>query len=286
MKKNNISVIVNTLNESKNIRNCLESVKWADEIVLVDMYSDDNTIEIAREYTNKIFFHERVGYADPARQFALEQVSNEWVLMIDADEMVTRKLANKLLSISSEGKYDAIWVPRENYFFGKRIINTGWGALKDKQMRFFRKNAIRYTDKIHDFVNIEKKSMVYTISDASYSIIHFNYIDIEHFIDKLNRYTTIEAKHKFNSKTKESLFRSLMGMVLEFIKRYFWCKGYKDGYEGVYLSLFMSFYRLVSDAKFHLMKKYGAEDARNEIFTEYNKKAVEIIEDYNKNTIK
>lgn len=285
MKKNNISVIINTLNESKNIRNCLESVKWADEIVLVDMYSDDNTIEIAREYTDKIFFHKRIGYADPARQFALEQVSNEWVLMIDADEMVTRELANKLLSISLEGRLDAIWVPRENYFFGKKIINTGWGALKDKQMRFFRKNAIRYTEKIHDFVNIEKNAIVYTISDPSYSIIHFNYVDIEHFIDKLNRYTTIEAKHKYNSNVRESLLKSLIGMVFEFIKRYFLYKGYKDGFEGFYLSLFMSFYKLASDAKFHLMKKYNVENTKDAISTEYNKKAAEIIDKY-KNTMK
>ena len=89
MTKNvEISILIHTLNEERNIRNCLETVKWADEIIIIDMYSDDRTVEITKEYTDKIFYHERMGYADPARQFGLEKATHEWVLQVDADELV------------------------------------------------------------------------------------------------------------------------------------------------------------------------------------------------------
>ena len=84
-----ISVLINTFNEEGNIRNCIESVKWADEIIVVDMYSIDNTISIAKEYPHvKIFYFENCGYADPAREYAFQQATNEWVLVLDADEMI------------------------------------------------------------------------------------------------------------------------------------------------------------------------------------------------------
>ncbi len=87
-----ISVLINTFNEERNIKNCLESVSWADEIIIVDMYSDDKTVDIAKNYTDKIYYFERMGYADPARQFALKKATHEWVLIVDADEMVPLEL--------------------------------------------------------------------------------------------------------------------------------------------------------------------------------------------------
>ena len=87
-----ISVSINTFNEERNIKNCLESVKWADEIVIVDMYSTDKTVKIAKEYTDKIFYFENLGYADPAREFARNKTTNEWILDIDADEVDSKKI--------------------------------------------------------------------------------------------------------------------------------------------------------------------------------------------------
>jgi len=149
MDKLPVSVLVHTLNEEKNIRNCLETVKWADEIIIVDMYSDDKTTEIASEYTDKIFYHERMGYADPARQFGLEKASNEWILILDADELVPLKLKKRLETIIEEDLGDIISIPRNNYFFGKVMRHTGWGPLQDTLHRFSRKNTflspIKYT---------------------------------------------------------------------------------------------------------------------------------------------
>ena len=100
MKKLPVSVLIHTLNEERNIRNCLETVIWAEEIIVVDMYSDDKTVEIAREYTDKIFYFERVGYVEPARKFALERATKPWILVVDADELVPRKLYEKLKEVT------------------------------------------------------------------------------------------------------------------------------------------------------------------------------------------
>src|SRR5437870_2321022 len=110
-----ISVFFNTLNEAQRIRLSLESVKWANEIVVVDMHSDDTTTAIAREYTDKVFSFERMGYCEPARKFAAEQTTGDWILNLDADELVTVGLKKELLKIVKEDQYDAVYIPRKNY---------------------------------------------------------------------------------------------------------------------------------------------------------------------------
>jgi len=125
MKKLSVSVLIHTLNEERNIRNCLETVIWAEEIIVVDMYSDDKTVEIAREYTDKIFYFERVGYADPARKFALERATKPWILVVDADELVPRRLYEELKNIIEKDLADVVYIPRNNYFFGEILKGTG-----------------------------------------------------------------------------------------------------------------------------------------------------------------
>ena len=123
-----ISVVINTFNEEKNIKGCLESVKWVDEIVVVDMYSDDRTVQIVQDYTDKIFMHKRVGHVEPARNFAISKATGDWVLVLDADERVPRSLATKLKQIVRENPHgvSAVSFPRKNVFFNKWIRHTGW----------------------------------------------------------------------------------------------------------------------------------------------------------------
>ena len=166
MKKFSISVVINTYNEEKNIRYCLESVKWADEIIIVDMYSTDKTIEIAKKYTDKIYFHERVGYAEPARQFAVELASNNWIFVIDADEIVTKPLRDKIIEIVESNNYDVVYVPRINYIFGKPInknmfLNPYIMSKGSLIPRLFKKGYVHFNSKIHDFCEIQKDARIY-----------------------------------------------------------------------------------------------------------------------------
>lgn len=281
MNKIPISVLINTFNEEKNIKNCLECVKWADEIIIVDMYSDDRTVEIAKNYTEKIFFFQKMGYADPARQFALEKASNDWILVVDADELIPLNLKNKLVSILKNDNADVIFVPRKNYFFGHLMEGAKWGSLQDRIPRFFKKECVSFSDQIHDFFRIKDNSRIYYIDNPEEGVIHFNYVDMTNFIDKLNRYTTIEAKLMFQNKKELSLIRLISSALLEFSRRMITSKGYKDGYLGISLSLTMVFYRLITFTKFKLMKKYETIDVTQKVEENYQELAHDVIFEYN-----
>lgn len=276
-----ISVLINTLNEEGNIKNCLESVKWADEIILVDMYSEDRTVEIAKEYTEKIYYHDRMGYVEPARKFALDKASNQWVLVIDADEMVPLALRNKLYEIMSSDKYDAVLIPHRNYFFGYPMSGTGWGPLQDMHIRFFRKDTVRFSNRIHAFIELSPGARLYKIKEEELSFIHFNYIDVEHFLEKLNRYTTIEAKNAVSA--GESFFwpRFFYSVLKEFGVRYIVNKGYRDGLQGFVLAFLMSAYRVAAGYKHFLLQKHNTTDRINsDVMRQYQKIAEEILQEY------
>lgn len=280
MDKKPVSVLIHTLNEEKNIRNCLETVKWADEIIVVDMNSEDKTVEIAKEYTDKIFLFERLGYADPARQFSLKKASNKWVLSVDADELVPKKLRDRLFNILDEDVADVVYVFHNNYFFGHLMKWTGWGALQDFHVRFFKRDFLNYTDDIHDFIKIKDGAREYKLENPEEGFIHFNYIDVEHFIEKMNRYTTIEAKRLFDAGediNSKQLLRRVLG---EFKFRYIDLKGYKEGFRGFSLSMLMGMYRLVTYVKLKLMKEHDSKNPREKIVEKYNEVARETIKKY------
>nr|WP_319372585.1 glycosyltransferase family 2 protein [uncultured Methanobacterium sp.] len=281
-----ISILINTLNEEKNIESCLESVKWADEIVIVDMYSDDKTVEIARNYTDKIFFYERMGYADPARQFALEKASCEWILVVDADEIVPLKLRDKLMEIMKKDMGDVIYVPHNNYFIGKQIFNIGWGPLDDFHPRFFKKKFVSFGDEIHEFFRINEDARSYSIDDPEAGFIHFSYIDFEHYIDKaLNGYTSIEARNVFQGKKQRdelgnNVPKILFTLFRGFFDSYVRDKGYKDGFRGFCICALSNIYRLVVHMKVTLMEEYDSDDPRKEILAEYDNIKKNILLEY------
>lgn len=274
-----ISVLINTFNEERNIRNCLESVKWADEIVIVDMYSDDKTVDIAREYTENIFFFERMGYADPARQFALEKASHDWILVVDADELVPLKLKNRLMEIAENDQCDVVYIPRNNYFSGKLINGMGWG--KDTQSRFFKKGYLNFGEKIHDFFNINEKARIYHIKDREEGFIHLTYLDIEQYLDRMNKYSTIEANNIFEGKKeRSSLFKNLLLIFARTIKELILFKFNKDGFRGLSIGILSINYDLNAYIKLKLMEEYKSKETRQKVTDIYQKIVDETINDY------
>src|SRR5574344_294047 len=142
-----ISVVINTLNAERLLETCLESVKDADEILICDMHSEDKTIEIAKNFGCKIVYHERTGIVEPARNWAMEQASGDWILVLDADELVTPQLWQYLREYANNPKKDyyACWIPRHTAMDGK-ILNS-WFQAGCK--RFWRKGNCTYSDQIH-----------------------------------------------------------------------------------------------------------------------------------------
>jgi len=274
-----ISVVINTLNEEKNLPNALRSLQpWIDEIIIVDMHSEDRTVEIAREFGAKVFFHERLDFADPARAFALEQASGDWVLVLDADEVIPFPLSRALMSIASTGKGDVVLVHLLNYWFGDPLMHTNTGPFQTRQLRFFRRHHVRATSTIHNYLHLIPGSRVLEIKyEPGLAIVHFAYFDSRDFIEKLNRYTNIEARQAFEKGERITPAGALLRAAKEFAARYIKGQGFQDGWRGFYISLFYTFYRIVAAAKLHELTAFGS---REQVEARYQQEAEEILKAY------
>lgn len=277
-----ISVVINTLNEEKNIQYALRSVAtWCDEIIVVDMYSDDQTAEIAKEFGAKVYYHERMGYADPARNYAISKATGDWILILDADEIIPQPLSQKLIEIANNNKADVVQIPRLNYLLGAPIMHTCWGPNQDKHYRFFRKGFLNVSSEIHNYLHpVDKARIIELQYQQGFAFIHFNYINSKHFIEKMNRYTTIEAKELMQQGENGSIVKAIAIAIKEFLVRYVKNYGILDGWRGFYLSSFMAFYRLATYAKLKELRDVGTPE---EIEKKYNQEAERVLSEYGMN---
>ena len=251
-----LSVILATYNEEKNIKDCLESVKWADEIVIVDGSSVDKTVEIAKKYTNKIFVRENPLMFHINKQIAIEKATGEWILYLDADERVAKELKEEILSTLKKPAFTGYWIPRRNIIFGKWIKHAGW--YPDFQLRLF-KNGKAYLPckSVHEQPVLKGKAG-YLKTD----LIHFNYRTVAQFVRKLNELYTENDKNVFLAQGKKvSPLDAIRFPKNEFLKRFFREEGYKDGLHGLVLSLLQSFSALVLFAKLWEEQGFKEEQA-------------------------
>lgn len=251
-----LSVIIITKNEEKNIVDCLESVKWADEIIIVDAFSSDSTIEIARKYTDKVFQKEWIGFADQ-KSYALKLASNEWVLSLDADERVSESLRIKLLSMLSDlselNKFSGFKIKRDNYFLGKKINSCGWN--KDFQLRFFKKSVTRLTNRlVHEGFEVSGE-----IGSIKEPILHLSYKSINETIEKINHYSSLEALEK-SSKLKVNFFTIIFFPALYFIQHFLFRYGFIDGMYGFLVSLFHAWTKLLVQLKIWELQRKTYEE--------------------------
>jgi len=251
----NISCVIHTYNSEKYLEQCLESVSWVDEIIIIDMYSNDNTLKIAKQYKCKIFMHENVGYADPARSFGLEKCSKKWILSLDSDEIIMPKLKDCLIKNAYENTFDVIKISFRNFFFGKELKGSGWSYKQQVHPRFFKNGFINYTSEIHNFIKISKEARIGEIINKEKSILHYNYDSVYQFINKINRYTEYEIYSKNINYYKKPLLKIMYHFLREIIGRFIYMHGYRDGWIGLYLALGMAFYRASAVAKANLPKE-------------------------------
>lgn len=271
-----ISAVINTLNEESNIAMCLEALMWCDEIIVVDMKSEDRTKEIAANYTDKIYEFDKVGYVEPARKVAVEKATGDWILIVDADELVSITLSKELLKIASNDTADIVFIPFKTYILGAWIKHTGWWP--EYHPRFFKRGCVEFSDRIHsDFVLKEGIRRFYLHTDVENAIEHFAYRDLSHFIEKLNRYTTVEASHLYETGIRFSYFKMITAGVNEFITRFLRLRGYKDGHRGLFLSLIMMMYRVIVCMKLWEM----AENGTTTVSDRYNQMKTSLIKEHN-----
>jgi O-antigen biosynthesis protein len=235
-----ISVVVNTKNEEKYLDNCLRSVSCADEIIVVDMQSTDATVSIAKKYTDLVYACDNFNYVEPVRNQSISYATGDWIFILDADEVVPEHLfANIYNIVSKNASVSLIAIPRKNYIGEHLIVNSGWGL--DYQPRLFKRGKITWTKLIHTWPEVDG-DILYLDPSEEFYIQHYNYVDLSDFVERLNRYTDIEANN-FDSATLNSDWKNIFQLSLdEFKSRY---TPQEDGLYSLSLAGCMSFYKFI-----------------------------------------
>lgn len=228
---NKITATIITFNEQANIERCLKSILWVDEIVVVDSYSSDNTIEICKKYNCKIIQAEWMGFGK-TKKFAVDSASHDWILSIDSDEEVTEQLKDKIQQTLAAPEYYGFKIKRRSHYLGKEIKHCGWD--RDYPLRLFNRQFANFNDKeVHESVILNgKKGRIHE------SFLHYTYPTISSHINKINRYTELAA---LDGEKKYSLLTSLLFGINKFLKMYLLQKGFLDGKYGFLLCVNSAF---------------------------------------------
>lgn len=237
-----VSVAIVTKNEERNIRKALESVRDFAEIVVIDSFSEDNTVAICREYTGQVFQQEWKGFARQ-KQDAIDRCSGEWVLLLDADECVTPELKAEIASCIMRSDHAAYQVPRRNYFLGKWIRHSGWAP--DYITRLFRKNAGGIEPReVHEKIVVQG-----SVGICSGSLEHYTYHTLSDYVRKMELYSTLSARELVKSGKRASFASLVFSPLFVFIKMLLLKQGFRDGRHGFLLAVLYAMQSFLKYAK-------------------------------------
>jgi len=248
-------VVILTKNEARHLRECIQSVAWADGVLVSDSYSDDGTVDISRELGAAVTQHAFVNFA-AQRNIALEDaraLGAEWIFFIDADERATPALGAEMRRVVQEETAAGWWVPRYNYIMGHKMRGGGW--YPDHQLRLLRTDRARYdpTREVHEIVILD--------GDAGYlqeHLIHYNYDTLGQFRVKQNRYLEFEAKILDEQGIHPRPWTYVTMPLREFWRRYVSLKGYRDGWVGLLLCGLMGWYMFRTYLRLARLRRRGA----------------------------
>lgn len=237
-----ITGVVLAKNEEENIEKCLESLRWCDELVVIDDNSTDKTVEIAKKCGATVFAHDLDDDFAGARNFALSQAKGEWVLFVDADEVVSKDLAKEIREIIQNSLLDGAYVKRVDHVFGKTLKygETGNSWL----LRLGRKDAGSWTGTVHEKWNIQNN-----ITDLQNPLLHYPHKNLSEFLKKINFYTTLRAKELYDQKARAGFFSIIFYTKAKFFQNYIIKLGILDGMPGLIHAFCMSFHSFLVRGK-------------------------------------
>ena len=231
IKKMDISVVIITYNEEKRLEAALKSVvDIASEIVVVDRFSDDDTVKVAKKYTDLVFQRKWTNFSDQ-KNFGNSKTSFPWVLSLDADERVSPELREEILQLK-EGEPDCsgFSMPRQTYYLGRWIRHGGW--YPDRKLRLFQKSKARWKGEyVHETLVIEGK-----VNNLKGSLHHFTYRNIRDHLERINTFSDLGAQKLYAQKKKCHWYHLALVPFLNFLKSYFWRAGFLDGFAGFVVS--------------------------------------------------
>lgn len=257
-----ISAFIICCDEEEFIADCLKSVSFCDEVLVVDSFSKDRTVEIAREHGARVIQREWPGYREQKR-FALAQTTHEWVLNLDADERVSPELRDNILARLSapaieNGGPIGYEVNRLVYYLGRWWRRGGW--YPEYRLRFFRKSQVTWGG-----IDPHEKPIPHGATQRlAGDIFHYTYRDMNDQVDRLNKFSTLAAKERFELGEQPSLIKMLVNPWVRFCKFYFVKRGYLEGMAGFIIAVLEGYYTFMKYAKlweFH----HSAQKARNEV---------------------
>jgi glycosyltransferase involved in cell wall biosynthesis len=246
-----VSVTIITKNEALNIRQCLEGVRWADEIIVVDNGSGDDTREICQSFGARVFAEDWKGFARQ-KNSAIEKTRNEWVLSLDADERIPPELRREIETIlKGTPSCEGYRIARRNFFLGRWIRRCGW--YPDYNLRLFRKNKGRFEERaVHEKVIVEGR-----VGDLKNPMEHHTYRSLSDFMERLERYSSLAAQEMQKEGRVFRLRDILLRPPVTFLQMYFLRAGFLEGYYGFLLSVLYSFYTLLKYSRLREIQEKG-----------------------------
>ncbi len=239
-----VSAVVITKDEERNIAACLESLKWSDEIIVVDACSTDRTVDIAKGFTDRVYVRPWPGYG-PQKNFGMAQATAEWILIVDADERVSAPLRQEILAVLREGSRAVGYrLPRRNFYYGRWIRAAG--QYPDLQLRLVRRGKGRYNDlPVHEHLEV-----VGPIEDLRGHLDHHTHPSVLSHKNKIDRYSTLAAYARIRAgKLDVSWYHLLLNPLWTFLKVYLLRGGYRDGLPGLLVSGFSAAHVLLKYVK-------------------------------------
>lgn len=256
-----ISVVISSFNGGSKIAKCIESVKgFADEIIVINNESTDDTLKVAQKYTSHVFTRPNNPMLNINKNYGFKKATGDWILNFDDDEQATPELAREIKEkIEQESDVSGYWIPRKNIIFGKWIENSIWWP--DYQLRLFKNGKGKFEEKhVHEYIQIEGET-----EKLINPMMHDNYSSVSQFIQKMDRiYTESEVDKIISEGKKMTTLDAIRYPANDFLKTFFFQKGYKDGLHGLVLSLLQSCYALVVFAK--VWEKQGFKEDNSSHF--------------------
>lgn len=230
-----ISAFIITHNNENTLESCLKSLNFVSEIIVVDDFSSDKTIDICRKYQAKIFSRKFDDYSSQ-KKFALEKTQNLWVFSIDSDEIVTKELSNEISKLDFQ--VDAYQIPRQTYFLGKPLLHGGKHLNPGYVLRLFNKEKCHFTDlKVHEKVVTQGK-----IQNLQSPMMHYSYRNLHHYFEKMNLMTDYQADPSITPWKSNNYFLMFLKACYRFFQTYIFHQGFLDGFRGFMVSLSSVFY--------------------------------------------
>jgi glycosyltransferase involved in cell wall biosynthesis len=238
-----LTALVPTFNEETVIRDCLESLRWVDEVFVVDSFSSDKTLDIAREFGARVVQHEYVNSA-AQKNWAIPQSSHLWVLLVDADERVTPELGEEIRGILQRGpRHEGYWIRRSNHFLGRKMNHCGWET--DKVIRLFRRDKGRYEDReVHAEIELPGPLPV-----LQHPLLHYSFRSFSQYWKKMQLYSDWGASQMYKEGKRAGWVSIGLRPLQRFLKMYLIRLGFLDGIHGLALSMLGAFTVFLKYAK-------------------------------------